>query len=72
MCVLSYRAQSWGWYLKKSVFLKYLLTEQHKKSGGNQAEILIFLQFLKKSEIKKLNGARFSKGDGYIRTPFRI
>ena len=38
MCVLSYRAQSTVLYLKKSDFLKYLLTEHHKKSRKILAE----------------------------------
>ena len=69
MCVLSYRAQSRGGTSKKSVFLKYLLAEQHKKSRKNLAESFDFSTIFKKSEMKKLNGARFWKGGSFVPRP---
>ena len=57
MFVLSYRAQSRRWYLKKKCFLEI-------SRGKSGREFRFFHIFFKKSEMKKLNGARFWKGRG--------
>ena len=71
MCVLSYIAQSREWYLKKSSFLKYLLTEQHKKSGKIQAESFEFSPILEKIRNEKAQRSSILEG-GVHTCPHRI
>ena len=69
MCVLSYRAQSRWWYLEKSVFLKYLLIEQHKKPRKNQAESFDFSTIYQKIRNEKAQRSTILEGEGSFVPP---
>ena len=51
-----------GWYLKKRIFLKYLLAEQHKKSRKNLAESFDFSTIFKKIRNEKAQRSTILEG----------
>ena len=66
MCVLSYRAQSRGWYLKKSVFLKQLLSEQQENLAKNQAKSFDFSRDLQKKISQKAQRSTILEGGDHM------
>ena len=54
---------------KKSVFLKYLLTEQHKNLRKNQAKSFDFSTDLEKKIIQKAQRSTILEGGAHTRPP---
>ena len=71
MCVLSYRAQSRWWYLKKKCFFEISLNRTAQKIAANQAESFDFPAIYQKIRNEKAQRSTILEG-GFIRTPLRI